>query len=228
MIDWGQIIQTALEAVLTIALPVVVGYAITWLRAQREALLARLDEKARFMVQDAVRIAVQAAEQSGLAKHIADKAEEKKRFALDFAENSTERFLRGVDQNRLFIAPNGPLDEPLDQALVRYWRGIAPLRSPEWVEANCQLPKYLQVLNGIAERLGPMYHLIENSQELRSHPLMCLEQHAHYLRIIARASSARLGALGFLEANHPVLLLREQCLPFFLAALESILRIDVL
>lgn len=86
MIDWGQIIQTVLEAVLTIALPVVVGYAVTWLRTQRESLLARLDEKARFMVQDAVRIAVQAAEQSGLAKHIADKAEEKKRFALDFAE----------------------------------------------------------------------------------------------------------------------------------------------
>lgn len=91
-IDWGKIIQTVLEAVLALALPVVVGYVATWLRAQRAALLAKLSDREREILLQAVEIAVRAAEQSGLAGYISDVAESKKRFALEAAERYLANF----------------------------------------------------------------------------------------------------------------------------------------
>lgn len=84
--EWSELIQTVLEAVVAVVLPVAVAYAVTWLRAQRDELLSRLDEKSQKMVKDAVAIAVRAAEQSGLAGHIANAGKVKRDYALKMAE----------------------------------------------------------------------------------------------------------------------------------------------
>ena len=84
--DWGELIQVVLEAVLALLLPVLVGYAVVWLRAKQKEIMAGLTDKQRWMLENAVDMAVKAAEQSGLAGHIGNAMGEKKRFAIDVAE----------------------------------------------------------------------------------------------------------------------------------------------
>lgn len=118
---------------------------------------------------------------------------------IDFADRHSERFCKTIDRNHVFVAPGGPLDEPLNDALARYEREMATWRSHEWHDGYDRLPTHRRVLNGILERVSPVYHLLENAEEFSAHPLMCLEQHAHYFRLVSHTSSARLERLGFLD-----------------------------
>ncbi|MEN8131046.1 MAG: hypothetical protein ABFS45_12795 [Pseudomonadota bacterium] len=118
---------------------------------------------------------------------------------FDFAGRNSERFCETVDRNRLFVAPGGSVNEPLGEALSRYEKEMATWRSGDWVNAFGRLPIHRRVLTGISERIAPIYHLLENAQELGGHPLMCLKQHAHYFRLVSHTSSARLEKLEVLD-----------------------------
>jgi hypothetical protein len=97
-VDWGQLIQVVLQAVLAVALPVVVKFIVDWLRKRLEEMEQSLGERRWYMIQEAVRIAVSAAEQSGLAGLIEDIGEEKKRWAIDAAERFlAQNGLGGLD-----------------------------------------------------------------------------------------------------------------------------------
>ncbi len=120
---------------------------------------------------------------------------------VDFADRYSERFCEAVDRNRLFVAPEGPVNEPLEEALRRYEGEMATWRSREWLDVYGRLPIHRRVLNGVSERVAPVYHLLENAQEFGGHPLMCLEQHAHYFRLVSHTSSARLARLGVLDSR---------------------------
>ena len=96
--DWGVFVQQILELVLSALLPVVVGMVAVYIKSLRDEALGKLKEKDRWMVEEAVRVAVTAAEQSGLAGHIRNEANEKKRYALNVAEAYLTRFgLGSVD-----------------------------------------------------------------------------------------------------------------------------------
>lgn len=85
-IDWGNIITQVLVAVLTLALPVVLKLLADWLKLSRDKLLANLDAEARYALDEAVRIAVASAEQSGLTGLIERTARAKKDHAIAVAE----------------------------------------------------------------------------------------------------------------------------------------------
>lgn len=99
--DLGQIVQTILEALLALLLPLVVSAILQWLAAKRKeaevAMEARFGTRLVGLVEEAVRIAVQAAEQSGLAGHITDEAESKKEFALAAAGRYLEAWGMRMD-----------------------------------------------------------------------------------------------------------------------------------
>ena len=116
-----------------------------------------------------------------------------------YADRYPDRFCEAVDRDHLFVAPGAPVDEPLREVLARYEKEMATWRSREWLDGYNQLPIHRRVLYGVSERLSPLYHLLENAEELRGHPLICLEQHAHYFRLVSHASSARLEKLGVLD-----------------------------
>ena len=118
---------------------------------------------------------------------------------VDFADQYSDRFCEAVDQNRLFVAPGGPLNESLREALTRYEREMATWRSDDWLNAYYRLPIHRRVLNGVAERMAPVHHLLENAQEFGGHPLMCLKQHAHYFKLVSHTSSVRLERLKVLD-----------------------------
>ncbi len=118
---------------------------------------------------------------------------------LEFADKYPQRFCKIVDQKRLFIAPGGDVNEPLEEALLRYDKEMATWRSKDWLDSYNQRPVHRRVINGMFERVAPVYHLLENAQEFTGHPLMCLEQHAHYFRLVSQVGSARLERLGALD-----------------------------
>ncbi len=118
---------------------------------------------------------------------------------IDYADRYSERFCEAVDRNHLFVAPGGPVNEALGEALARYRGEMAKWRSGDWLEAYDRLPIHRRLLSGVLERVTPVYHLLENAQEFGGHPLMCLEQHAHYFRLVSNTSSARLERLEVLD-----------------------------
>ena len=123
-----------------------------------------------------------------------------------FAVKHSERFVEKVGLASLFVAPGGPVGEPIHDALARYIANLETWRSPEWLAWFHKLPIHAQVLNGIMERIAPQYHLLENADELASHPLVAVEQQAYYLRIIADMDNARLTHLQALIPEHEMLI----------------------
>lgn len=124
---------------------------------------------------------------------------------MDYADRHAERFLKAIDSKRLFIAPDGPLDERLDEALVRHKTAMSIWRSEEWMEFYAKLPIHLRVLRAVSERIGHIYHLLENTEEMGGHPLLCIEQQAHYYKLVSATNSARLERLGLLDQRTKVL-----------------------
>lgn len=125
---------------------------------------------------------------------------------LQFIKNHSEQFVEKVGLANLFVAPGGPIGEPVRDALARYLDYLATWRSPNWLATFQMLPVHEQILNGITERIAPQYHLLENADELASHPLIVIEQQAHYLRIIADMDNARLTRLQALDPAHETLI----------------------
>jgi hypothetical protein len=95
MIDWGSIIEKVLLAVISVALPLLLKWLFDWLKLKRAEFEQNVGEQWVYALDEAVRLAVRAAEQSGLAKLITDTAEAKKRYAIDRAESYLHE--RGFD-----------------------------------------------------------------------------------------------------------------------------------
>ena len=92
VVDWNAVLQTVLTGICSIVVPILVKLLADWVKAKVAETMHGIDEGLWLIIRDAVRIAVLAAEQSGLAGHIAREAEAKKRFACDFAEKYLAQF----------------------------------------------------------------------------------------------------------------------------------------
>lgn len=115
------------------------------------------------------------------------------------AKRQSDEFLRAVEQHALFVPPDGTPGESLNTAISKYRDYIKTWRDGEYAKKLLSLPDSALVLNSIAERVAPQFHLLENSQELESDPLFCLPVHAHYWRICCALSSDRLQRLSLLD-----------------------------
>jgi len=107
---------------------------------------------------------------------------------LDFMAFTTfneDSFLEIVDRKGLFVGPGGPIGEPLRAAIGRYREDIQIYRSDEFLAHLSQLSEAEFVGNALMERLEPQFHLIRNATELRAQPLLALEQHAYYFKLLA-------------------------------------------
>lgn len=86
MIDWNAILETVLKVIISVALPVLLKLALDWLRIQKTKLEESMDSETRYLIKEAVRIAVLAAEQSNLAGLIGEEYKGRKDYALAMAE----------------------------------------------------------------------------------------------------------------------------------------------
>lgn len=118
---------------------------------------------------------------------------------IEFAKMRPDYFLEKVDKENLFISPGGKVGESLKEAIANYKAEMRQWRTDDWNSRMFNLPDSLIVVNAICERIQPQFHLFENSDELRSHPFLCLDAHAHYFNIITNMSKQRLNNAGIWE-----------------------------
>ncbi|RPJ03162.1 MAG: hypothetical protein EHM39_00035 [Chloroflexi bacterium] len=85
--QFGAFLQLFLSGVAIPALILLTSAGAKWLAAKAQEAKAGLPNELVYTLQHVAQMAVAAAEQSGLAGHIADTAEEKKAWAMQWAEN---------------------------------------------------------------------------------------------------------------------------------------------
>jgi len=119
----------------------------------------------------------------------------------EFARNHSPEFLASVDQRKLFIGPGGQVGDSLEVALKLYREDIQRWRSTQYQEQVEALAPAGLVLNGLCDRIAPMYHLFENAEELIANPMMPLAVHWHYFRLCSRFFEHRLRKLGLLDES---------------------------
>jgi hypothetical protein len=110
---------------------------------------------------------------------------------IDFAKSNESEFLVKVEESHLFISPGGEIGVPIKQAIQTYKDEARTWRTDEFNKALVSSPDSLVVLNGIIERIQPQYHVFENSYELKSNPLLCIDAQAHYFRLIGNMTNKR-------------------------------------
>ena len=114
---------------------------------------------------------------------------------LAFVKSNEKEFLGKVENSNLFISPGGEVGEPIKQAIKTYKNEVRTWRSKEFNEIIDSSPDSVVVLNGIMERIQPQYHILENSYELKSNPLLCVDAQAHYFRLICKMTNQRVSNL---------------------------------
>ncbi|WDT75602.1 MAG: hypothetical protein MPW16_20335 [Candidatus Manganitrophus sp.] len=118
---------------------------------------------------------------------------------VEYADTFMDEFVHAANRNILVVAPNGAIGEPIKDALRKTDEDHRKWRSDGWNKQYDQLPPQRKIINVLLERVAPIYHLIENAQEFRGHPLMCLEQQAHYFGLISKLGGKRLEQLHYLK-----------------------------
>lgn len=104
---------------------------------------------------------------------------------MEFANKYPDIYLQRVETSQLFVSPGGNPGESIGYALDNYKAEMRKWRTEDWCKEKFSYGDISIVTNAIFERIIPNYHLFENSDELRSHPFLCIEAQAHYYQLIA-------------------------------------------
>lgn len=145
-----------------------------------------------------------------------------------FVDQHPEEFMGLVEREAAFVAPNGKIGLPLEESLDDYLAYIGKWRSSSQVEAYSYLAPAKLLLVGLLERLGPMYHALENADELHAHPTFCTEQTAHYFDLVSRPCNERISRMGLVDKRTTAVLgaLRQRRLAWLAGIpLEDVARL---
>lgn len=96
-IDWGDLLQPALETILTVLLPVVLGYIVLWFQRASSKLKAEIGSEQWELLENLATQFVLAAEQSGLTGKIEQLGEVKKAMVLQLLQSAADS--RGIKIN---------------------------------------------------------------------------------------------------------------------------------
>lgn len=104
---------------------------------------------------------------------------------MEFATKNPDLYLQKVEASRLFVSPGSDPGESVKEALENYKAEMRQWRTEDWCNEAFSNGDVSIVTNAIVERIIPNYHLLENADELRSHPFLCVNAQAHYYQLIA-------------------------------------------
>ncbi|MBB1441305.1 hypothetical protein H5202_22305 [Shewanella sp. SG41-4] len=63
------------------------------------------------------------------------------------------------------------------------------------------MPDKAIIVNAIYERVVPQFHLLENADELKSHPLLCIDSQAHYYQLISSMKNSQVSDFGGFDSQ---------------------------
>lgn len=125
---------------------------------------------------------------------------------MEFAAKYPDQYFGKIEASRLFVSPGSEPGEPLKVELENYKAEMRQWRSEDWCNEMFSKGDVSVVTNAIFERIMPNYHLLENADELRSHPFLCVNTQAHYYQLIAKMKNASVGkAASFDPATSAIL-----------------------
>lgn len=112
----------------------------------------------------------------------------------EYARKEESTFLDVVTAKQLFIPPGGAPGEvrSAEETIRIYMEDMKGVRSANLVSQLEKLPPGVLMVNGILERVRPIFHLLENANELSAQPLLSQEVHWHYFERCAEAESVEL------------------------------------
>ena len=109
---------------------------------------------------------------------------------MEFASRYPDRYLQKIEDSRLFVSPGSEPGESIKTSIQNYKYEMEQWRSEEWCKDQFSKGDISIVTTAIFERIQPHFHLLENADELRSHPLLCISAQAHYYQLIAKMKNA--------------------------------------
>ncbi len=112
-----------------------------------------------------------------------------------------EKFRSTVINKKLFIPPNSSFPKTFNDAYDKYIEFVKEERSNEFVKMILSSPSETVVLNGIIERIGPQYHVLDNSRMLNALPLFYLSVFYHYYILCADIIQSDFNELGMIDKN---------------------------
>lgn len=118
-----------------------------------------------------------------------------------FANSDEKEFLKRIDAAKLFIAPGGEIGDPINQAIKDYREYVKTHRTNGFNETVNSVSDGALVINGFMERIQPQYHILENSYELRSNPLLCVDAQAHYFQLCSGMANQRIFNINKLDTK---------------------------
>ena len=104
-------------------------------------------------------------------------------------EENPEKFLEISANKQLLVPPGkqpGEIKNPI-QAIHEYLKEIQITRNPTSFRQISQLPNEKIALILISERLARQFHLLENSEDMDSQPMLVLPAHWHYFKLASQA-----------------------------------------
>lgn len=108
-----------------------------------------------------------------------------------YVERNEDSFLRMVAHKALFVPPGGDGSQALPEAIASYREYLKGQRSDDYLRRAGRLTDAQLVATHIFDRLGPLYHLDENSREFGGLPLLTGPQHWHYFSLVQAANAVR-------------------------------------
>jgi len=102
---------------------------------------------------------------------------------IELARRNESDFLTVVDNKKLFLGPEGKVDEPLDVQIGRYKNSIITWRSEDFIKQIEDMNDAELVCQGIMERLGPQYHIRDNSKTFHAQPLLTFRTYWYYYKL---------------------------------------------
>ncbi len=125
---------------------------------------------------------------------------------MEFASKYPDQYFRKIEASRLFVSPGSEPGEPVRVELENYKTEMRHWRSENWCNEMFLKGDVSVVTNAIFERIMPIYHLLENADELRSHPFLCVNAQAHYYQLVASMKNTSAGeAVSFDPATSAIL-----------------------
>lgn len=104
---------------------------------------------------------------------------------MEFAMKKPNEYFQKIESSKLFVSPGCSPGETVKESLKNYKAEMMYTRSDEWCRKMFSENDTYVITNAIFERIMPNYHLLENADELRSHPFLCIDSQAHYYQLIA-------------------------------------------
>lgn len=125
---------------------------------------------------------------------------------MEFATKHPDHYFKKIEEARLFVSPGSEPGEPIKSELENYKAEMRQWRSENWCNEFLSKGDVSVVTNAIFERIMPNYHLLENADELRSHPFLCVNSQAHYYQLIASMKNTSAGEVASFDPSTSAIL----------------------